>query len=102
MRRAARVDTNQSAVVNALRRIGCTVQPIHTLGRGVPDLLVGVRGVNLLLEVKDGDKPQSRQALTPDEREWHEEWRGQVAIVNSPEQAVMLVNSMTVHEMVPF
>jgi hypothetical protein len=29
------------------------------VGRGVPDLLVGWRGTNLLLEVKDGNKPQS-------------------------------------------
>lgn len=102
MRFAARVDKNQSSVVKALRLIGCTVQPIHAVGRGVPDLLVGVRGVNLLLEVKDGDKPQSRQSLTADEREWHKAWRGQVAIVNSPEQAVMLINSMTANDKFPF
>ena len=97
-----RADANQAEIVKALRDIGATVQHLHTLGHGCPDLLVGIRGVNLLLEVKDGNKPQSRQSLTDDEREWHEAWRGQVCIINSVDQAVMLVNSLTAHEDLPF
>ena len=97
-----RADANQADIVKALRDIGATVQHLHTLGHGCPDLLVGIRGINLLLEVKDGDKPQSRRSLTDDEREWHETWRGQVCIVNSVDQALMLVNSLTAHEFLPF
>ena len=97
MRRAARVDANQSEVVAALREIGATVEPIHMIGRGVPDLLVGYCGRNLLLEVKDGDKPPSARKLTPDEREWHDNWRGEVMVVNSATEAVFKVM-----ELLPF
>lgn len=88
MRRAAKVDSNQAEIVAALRRIGASVQPIHTLGRGVPDLLVGYRGRNLLLEVKDGSLAPSRRALTPDEQAWADSWCGAVEIVLNPQDAL--------------
>lgn len=91
MRRAARVDANQVAVTDALRRIGATVQPIHTIGRGCPDLLVGYRGRNLLLEVKDGSKPPSKRALTADESMWHLGWRGTVVVVETIPDAIEAV-----------
>jgi hypothetical protein len=86
--RAAKVDDNQTEIVSALRQIGASVQPIHMVGKGVPDLLVGFRGQTLLLEVKDGSKPPSKRRLTPDEQEWHQAWRGHVAIVESVEDAI--------------
>lgn len=82
MRRAARVDRNQKEIVEYLRKRGATVQPLHTVGRGCPDLLVGHGGKNYLLEVKDGEKPKSAQKLTPDEDAWHFMWLGQVAVVS--------------------
>lgn len=51
-RRAAKVDGNQAAVVEALERGGCLVQSLARMGDGVPDLLV-CRGNRLaLVEVK--------------------------------------------------
>ena len=93
MSRAAKVDSNQREIVAALRGVGVTVQTLHTVGKGCPDLLIGVRGTNLLIEVKDGAKPPSARKLTPDEEDWHAKWRGQVAIVESVEQALDLVGS---------
>jgi hypothetical protein len=46
---AAKVDANQAAVVAALRKIGASVQPLHGVGAGVPDLLVGFQGRNWLI-----------------------------------------------------
>lgn len=91
MRRAARTDANQSAIVEALRIVGCTVQPLHAVGQGVPDLLVGYQGQNLLIEVKDGCKPQSRQRKTDDQVIWHDAWRGQVAVVRNVQEALEAV-----------
>lgn len=88
MRRAARTDTNQAEIVQVLRKAGCTVQHLHTLGQGTPDLLVGYAGSNFLLEVKDGNKPPSKRKLTPDEELWHRRWGGQVAIVSSAGEAL--------------
>jgi Holliday junction resolvase len=90
-RRAARVDANQAEVVKALRKAGCSVRSLASVGDGMPDLLVGYGRVNVLLEVKDGSKPLSKQRLTKDERAFFMSWRGFVRIVNNAEGAVQAV-----------
>jgi len=93
MSRFSRVDANQSKIVAALRKIGCSVLHLHTLGDGAPDLAIGYRGRNLLLELKDGKKAPSARKLTPDEEIFHRDWRGQVATVESVEEAIKFVIS---------
>jgi len=93
MRRAAKVDANQGEIVAALRKIGATVQPLHAVGQGCPDLLVGWRGMTSLLEVKDGAKPPSARKLTEDQEKWHANWRGQVAVVETVEQAIEAITN---------
>ena len=89
--RAARIDANQPEIVRALRKAGCSVQPLHTVGGGVPDLLV-CRGTCLyLLEIKDGAKPPSARQLTPDQKAWHRDWCGPVHVVESIEAALAAV-----------
>lgn len=95
-RRAAKVDANQAAIVAALRSAGASVTPLHMVGRGFPDLAVGYRGVNHLLEVKDGSKPPSVRRLTSDEAEWHETWRGSAAVVKDVPEALAAVGITTV------
>ena len=86
---ASRVDSNQPEIVATLRGMGCTVQHLHAVGKGVPDLLVGVRGVNLLVEVKvEGGKINALQ------QEWHSAWRGQVAVVHNIDEAAELVQGV--------
>ncbi len=91
MRLKAKVDANQKEVVKALRAAGCSVQSLAATGRGVPDLLVGRAGINILMEIKDGNKPPSARKLTPDESHWHDNWTGQVAVVSSIDDALDLV-----------
>ena len=91
MRRAARIDRNQPEIVEALRKLGASVQPLHTAHDGIPDLLVGFQGRNFLLEVKDGTKPPSARKLTSCQVQWPREWSGQAAIVTSTEEAIALV-----------
>ena len=92
MRRAAKIDANQTEIVKALRQVGASVQSLASTGKGCPDLLIGFRGVNWLLEIKDGQKVKSARKLTPDQIEWHESWRGRVYIVESVDQAISLLN----------
>lgn len=87
MRRAAKVDANHAAIVRALRGVGCTVQSLASVGSGCPDLLVGIGGVNYVIEVKSGPK----ERLTDDEAHWIAVWRGQVAIVDSVQAALEVV-----------
>ena len=91
MRRSSRVDANADQVVSALRAMGATVR-IVSQGNGLPDLLVGFRGVTILMEVKDGRKVPSARRLTPAEQKFFDEWRGGiVAIVNSVDEAIDLL-----------
>jgi len=89
--RAAKVDENQKEIVKALRTLGCSVQHLHNVGAGCPDLLIGYKGFNILLEIKDGNKSPSQQKLTSDQIIWHRDWRGHVNVVNSSEQAIIAV-----------
>ena len=68
---ACKVDNNQREIVKKLRKIpGVTVSITSALGDGFPDIVVGYKGVNHLIEIKDGSKPPSRRKLTPaEERE---------------------------------
>lgn len=91
MRRQARVDSNQAEIVAGLRKIGASVQLLHMVGGGCPDALVGWRGMNTLLEIKDGEKPPSARKLTDDQVDWHADWRGQVTVVETLEQAIEAV-----------
>ncbi len=89
MRHIARVDANQAEIVDALRKVGATVQLLHQVGAGCPDILAGFRGQNHLLEIKTADG-----RLTGDQAEWLLVWRGQVAIVRTPEEALVAIGAM--------
>jgi hypothetical protein len=93
MRRAARTDANQPAIVAALEAIGASVAITSAVGHGFPDLVVGMRGRNWLLELKDGNKAPSRRTLTPDQIEFKAKWRGHWAVVTSAEDAIDVVMS---------
>lgn len=91
-----RVDANQSRVVKALRAVGCKVEPrLSQLGKGVPDLLVSSPKKGwLVIEVKNGELPPSKQKLTPDELEWQEKMRpGRVIVVKNEQEALMAVGA---------
>ena len=91
MRRAAKVDVNQPDIVKAVRSCGASVQALHTIGKGCPDILLGYRGINLVWELKDGLAVPSKQVLTPDEIDWHAGWSGDVRIVRSVAEALALL-----------
>jgi len=96
MRRRGRVDANHGDIVRALRTAGMSVQSLANIGSGCPDILIGDprTRTNLLAEIKDGSKPPSQRRLTADEQKWHDEWRGQVAVVESVEDALRLVGRL--------
>lgn len=72
----AKTDHNQNEIVQALRQIGATVVLLHKVGSGVPDLLVGFRGVTYLLEVKQlKGKPNLLQ------ERWYREWNGRAPVI---------------------
>ena len=79
-----RADANQSEVMGDLRKYpGISVRSLHTLGDGIPDLIVGFRGSNYLFELKDPEKPPSKRKLTEDEIKFFDSWNGQVEKVET-------------------
>ena len=92
MRKIGRVDTNQKELVTQLRKIGATVSILSNVGGGVPDIIVGYKGVNYLFEIKDGDKPPSQRKLTPDESKFFDTWQGNCHIVLDINQCLAIFN----------
>lgn len=84
MRRAAKIDDNQPAIVEALQKIGAKC---YYLKKPV-DLLVGYRGKNVVLEVKNRN---GKDEITKDQADFIATWPGQVDVVYTPEEAVALV-----------
>ena len=78
-----RVDRNQKSIVEALRKVGATVWHTHEAGKGAPDIVVGFMGRNYLFEIKDGELPPSRRALTDDEEIFHQAWKGQIDVIHT-------------------
>lgn len=94
MRRAAKVDRNHPEIVKALRSAGCGVLDLARVGNGCPDLLVHAPTwpyTAVLLEVKDSAKPPSARKLTGAQERFHGEWRGLLAVVTTPEEALLAV-----------
>ena len=91
MRRAAKVDRNQSEIIQALRSVGphVSVRSLAGQGNGIPDLICGIHGVTYLIEVQDGAKVPSAQKLTPDQQTFVATWTGApVVVLRSVEAAV--------------
>ncbi len=86
MKPRGKIDANQREIVQALRAIGASVVSLAPMGGGVPDLLVGYRGANWLLEIK-GD----RGKLTSAQMEFHAAWRGFVRVVYCKNCAIDVV-----------
>lgn len=82
-----RVDKNQTDIVNGLRACGASVQHLHIIGKGCPDIVVGFRGKNYLFEIK-----RDKGKLTDDEILWHLFWTGQVDIVTNVEEALKIIS----------
>lgn len=87
--RKCKVDSNQRDIVDSFRNMGYTVAHTHTLGRGFPDIVVGKQGINFLIEIKDGAKPESKRKLTEPEQKFKDGWKGQYDIVESLDDVVV-------------
>ena len=91
-------DVNEPEIISALEAVGATVEPLPT-GKGVPDLLVGYRGKNILMEVKKevvrGKVYASDVKLNAKQVIWHDCWRGQKCIVRTPQEALDVIGLYT-------
>ena len=78
-------------MMDAAEAVGASVLDIADLGAGAGDILVGFRGVNFLIEVKDDKQPPSKRRLTPDEQEFHLLWTGQIDVCKNVDELLLLL-----------
>jgi len=85
-----KVDQNHSDIVEVFRSYpGVSVFSIAAVGDGVPDLVVGMDGWTILVEVKVG-----RKKLNALQVSWHDSWQGTpVVIIRSPGDVHSLVRN---------
>ena len=86
-----KTDNNHKQIMAAFRSLGCSVHDTSRLGGGFPDLVVGINGVNILVEVKDGSLPPSGRKLTEKEDEFFRKWKGKAVIVSSINDVMPIV-----------
>lgn len=85
MRRYGKPDANQAAIVDDLRKIPeCTVLVLSAVGNSCPDILIGYRGANLLVELKNPEVHYNPKLPTMvRQAEFRANWKGQVLQANS-------------------
>jgi hypothetical protein len=87
MRHAARIDSNQPAIVERLKAIGCQVWHL----KKPLDLLVcspAPERRTLVIEVKN---PDGFDTITTEQAEFMSIWPGEIHIVRSPDEAVYAI-----------
>ena len=89
MRRNAKVDANHGVIVAALRQVGASVQDLAKVGKGCPDILVGYRGQNYLMEIKT-----NKGKATLPQIAWHTFWQGQVVVVRDVDEALHVIGAI--------
>lgn len=91
MRRHGQTDRNQARIVKGLRDVGFSVQLLSAVGDGCPDIAVGARCRNFFFEIKDPEAKKSDRELRPTQKEWHAAWKGQVAKIETLEEALEII-----------
>jgi len=89
--RARKIDSNQNQVVKNLRQLGISVAITSSLGKGFPDLVIGYKGKNYLIELKDGAKTKSQKKLTTDEQDFFDSWKGQISKCENIDEILKLI-----------
>lgn len=86
---ARRVDANHSAIVDALRRLGCSVLDLSRVGRGCPDILCGYGGISLPAEIKT-----AKGKFNDRQNEFLSQWTGGCYLLRTVEDCAELANTL--------
>ena len=94
-----RVDANQTKLVQAFRALGLTVAITSGVGDGFPDIVVGglmpcmCGSAHRVKQTKIVEIKSLTGILTPDQKEFHAIWRGQVDIIRTEEDVFQLTGA---------
>ena len=85
--RRQRSDLNQSRLVKVARKLGFSVLVISRTES--IDLLVGLAGIDQLIELKNPDQAPSDRILSKDEQKFHDAWRGKTPVIIENENGLI-------------
>ena len=86
---AHRIDANQTELVQAFERLGCSVIDLSSVGSGCPDLAVSVCKVTVLVEIKTEDG-----TLEPSQIRFHRENKSWIETARNLEDVEDIVRRM--------
>ena len=86
-----RRDKNEPAIIRRAKRRGAKVEKLASID--LPDLVIGHRGLNLLVEVKN---PLNYGKLSKDQEKWHRTWTGQVVVIEYEYEVDQLLDAVDI------
>lgn len=89
---ARRVDDIHGEVARIFRAFGFSVQDTSRVGGGFPDYVIGFRGKNYLVEVKNDTGFGWK--YTAAQKKFNESWNGQHITITSPAEAADFAKQM--------
>ncbi len=89
--RAGKVDGNQKLILATVIEEGASAVSTSAIGNGFGDIIGAINWQTFMMEVKDPAQPPSKRRLTPAEKEFHRTWKGRIHVVETPEQARIVV-----------
>ena len=96
MRKHGKKDDNHAEIVRALKDAHCCVFDLSAVGGGCPDIVVGIHGRNVLLEIKrPGAKGQRAGEKTDAQEKFFAQWRGEAYVVRDVDEALKAVGVRT-------
>jgi len=90
VRLAAKKDANHNLIADAFEKLGCSVFDTSRMGNDFPDMVIGLCGINVLIEVKRDAKAK----LTDGQFKFFHEWKGWTAVVRGIDDVPPIVNQM--------
>jgi hypothetical protein len=90
MRYDARVDESQPGIIDAARKLGASVALLYRAGHNIPDILLGYRGVDQLVEIKS-----VKGELSDGQQEFIDTWQGRpVKVARTVHDIISIVLAM--------
>ena len=83
---ARRQDANQTALIGAFEKLGCSVLDLSRVGSGCPDLAVSVHGNTVLVEVKTEEGK-----LSPEQIRFHRESKASIFVARTFDDVAVIV-----------
>lgn len=89
-----RKDINQKQIIEALNKLGASVINLSNVGGGVPDIIVGFRGLTIPIEIKNDSNWYGKKGLSTSQKTFRASWRGgEIYTANTIDDIINILQS---------